>query len=61
MHDTSYLNWDVAQGLEHLPDEQGVVGSIPTVPTKQRCSSVGLEHLPYKEGVIGSNPIISTM
>ena len=29
-----YIKGDVAQLVEHLPEEQGVVGSIPTVTTK---------------------------
>ena len=29
------IDGDVAQLVEHLPEEQGVVGSIPTVTTKK--------------------------
>jgi hypothetical protein len=33
--DLNFIFGDVAQLVEHLPEEQGVVGSIPTVTTKK--------------------------
>ena len=39
------INGDVAQLVEHLPEEQGVVGSIPTVTTESRIN--GKPPLPY--------------
>ena len=35
MGDLNFIFGDVAQLVEHLPEEQGVVGSIPTVTTKK--------------------------
>ena len=37
------INGDVAQLVEHLPEEQGVVGSTPTVTTKTNIMKAILE------------------
>ena len=36
---TRVIHGSLAQLGEHLPYKQGVVGSIPTVPTKEFCES----------------------
>jgi hypothetical protein len=60
-------------GSEHLPYKQGVTGSNPVSPTKEKpfrklrgffffreFSSVGLEHYLDKVGVAGSSPVTPT-
>ena len=43
MGDLNFIFGDVAQLVEHLPEEQGVVGSIPTVTTKTNIMKAILE------------------
>ena len=49
----------VAQWLEHVPDKNGVEGSIPSTPT-ERASSLVVERLICNEDIVGSIPAWST-
>ena len=48
------IRGDVAQLVEHLPEEQGVVGSTPTVTTNDFVAQL-VEHFTFNEGVPSSN------
>ena len=56
----------LAQRLAHFPDTEGVTGSIPVSPTRDRRQQFGrlaqrLAHFLHTEGVIGSIPISPTV
>jgi hypothetical protein len=53
----------VAQLVEHLPEEQSVVGSTPTRPAELNIAAVAQleERLLETQEVIGSNPIRRTL
>ena len=46
----------VAQLVEHLPEEQGVTGSIPVASTTFALVAQSVEHQFCKLGVVGSTP-----
>ena len=62
----------VAQQVEHIPFKDGVLGSSPSVVTKESTISdkgkrrfidyvaQQVEHIPFKDGVLGSSPSVVT-
>ncbi len=56
----------VAQQVEHIPFKDGVLGSSPSVVTKEKGHNVvdyvaqQVEHIPFKDGVLGSSPSVVT-
>ena len=52
---------DVAQLVEHWPEESGVEGSNPSVPTTWPRLLNGIGSHPFKVRNAGSNPVRATI